>query len=293
MKKALIACCVALTANVFAAEVVLEKKGITLTDAEMLAAASDLSEYELDDMRSNQAMLRTFIEKQFDNKVMAAAIAEELKDDPNYAVLREMTLAKFANGYYVKKKALEKINAVKDFKTLAKQTYHSEIKKYQGPQTANYYHILFIKQDDADNQAKADSVLADIKAGKMTLAEAAKQYRSAIAGVDDEGVLKNVQDKQLMEPIQKAIFGMRPGDVSEVIETGAGYHIIGLKDLNEIEVKPYDAEIEKQIIADIKNKMYRSVNTEIRGQYRGPEGLTVNEDLLKSVTDNILAPKKP
>lgn len=293
MKKQFLAALLVAATQAFAAEVVLEKNGITLTDEEMLAAASDLSEYELADMRNNHAMLQTFIERQFDNKVMAAAITEELKNDKNYPILREMTLAQFINGYYVKQKALEKIAAVKDFKTLAKQTYHSEIKKYQSPQTANYYHILFTKQDDVDNKAKADKVLADIKTDKTTLAAAAKTYRSSIAGTDAEGVLNKVQDTQLMEPIQKAIFGMQPGDVSEVIETSAGYHIIGLKDINEVETKPYDSEIEKQIIADIKNSMYRSVNAEIRGKYRGPEGLTVNDELLKSVSDKILAPPKP
>ncbi|PID65324.1 MAG: hypothetical protein CR977_01275 [Gammaproteobacteria bacterium] len=275
MKKMILAACIAAVTQVLAAEVVLQKN------------------YELEDMRKNHAMLRSFIEQQFDNKVMAAAIADELKNDKNYPIIRAMNMAKFDNSYYIKQKTLEKINAVKDFKTLAKQTYHSEIKKYQYPQTNDYYHILFIKQDNVDNKAKAESVLADIKAGRTTLADAAKQYHSAIAGTNDEGVLEKVQETQLMEPIQKAIFGMRVGDVSKVIETNAGYHIIGLKKVNDIETKPYDAELEQQIIAGLKTKMYRTVNKEIRDQYRGSEGLTVNDDLLKSVSDKILAPKTP
>lgn len=293
MKKTVLACCVFIATQALSAEVVLEKNGVTLTDAEVLAAASDLSEGELQAMRNNQAMLKNFIEQQFDNKVMQVAIAEELNSDANYPVLRDMTLAKFTNEYYVKKKTLEKIAAVKDFKTLAKQTYHSNIKSYQGPQTADYYHILFIKQDNVDNKEKADALLADIKSGKITLAEAAKSHHSSVDGTDENGVLVKVQDTQLMEPIQKAIFGMQPGGVSEVVETGAGYHIIGLKQLNEIETRLYDVEVEQQIIAETKNKMYRATNAEIRDKYRGPEGLTINNELLKSVSEKILFPQKP
>lgn len=292
MKKILFSGLFIVASCAISAEKVLEKNGVVLTDEEMLAAASDLSEYELEDMRKNNAMLRTFIEQQFDNKVMNAAITAELKNDTNYEVLRQMNEAKFANYYYIKQKALKKINAVKDFKTLAKQTYYSTIKNYQSPQTYDYYHILFVNQDGVDNQAKAEALLADIKADKITLADAAKKYHSAIAGTDAEGVLKKVQPKQLMEAIQKAVLAMRVGDISEIIETDAGYHIIGLKQVNDIETKPYDADIEQQIIADLKTKMYRTVNKEIRDQYRGPEGLTVNDDLLKSITERILKPKK-
>lgn len=293
MKTALFTALLLSAGQAWAAEVVLEKNGVTLTDEEMLAAASDLSEHELDGMRQNNAMLRNFIEQQFDNKVMAAAIAEELQKDKNYPILRDMVLAKFSNQHYVKQKALEKINAVKDFKTLAKQSYHSNIKNYQSPQTYDYYHILLIKQDDEDNKAKADALLADIKAGKTTLAEAAKAHHSTVAGTDEEGVLKNVQPEKLMDAIQKAVLTMNVGDVSQVIETSAGYHIIGLKQVNEVETMPYDEKVEKKIIIDLKNKMYRTVNKEIRDQYRGPEGLTVNEALLDKVSKDILAPKKP
>lgn len=280
--------------SAWAAEVVLEKNGVSLTDEELLAVASDLSEYELEEMRKNGAILRTLIEQRFDNKVMATAIAEELEKDKNYPILRDMMLAKFANQHYIKQKALEKINTVTDFKKLAKQNYHSNIKDYQGPQTYDYYHILFLKEEKGeDSKAKAEAVLADIEAGKTTLAEAAKVHRSVISGGDKEGVLKNIQPEQLMEAIQKAVSTMSVGDVSKVIETSAGYHIIGLKQINEVKTQPYNEKVERSIIANLKTKIYRSLNKEIRDQYRGPEGLTVNEELLEKVTNEILTPKKP
>lgn len=292
MKKVFLTCALLVAGQAFATEVVLEKNGVTLTDDEMLIAAGDLSDNEMDAMRETNEMLRTFIEQQFDNKVMLAGISEQLKADKDYAVLSDMAAAKFANKYYVRKEALKKIDAVKDFKTLAKQTYQSELDKYKGPETFDFYHVLFIKQDGTDSKAKADALLADINAGKTTLAEAAKKYHTPVAGVGEDGILKNVVPDRMMKPIQEVALGMKVGDVSKVIETDIGYHIIGLKQKNEAKTMPYDDKLEEKIIANLKTKMYRSTNKEIRDQYRGPEGLTVNEDLLKSVTEQILKPKK-
>lgn len=270
------------------AEVVMEKNGVSLTDEEITLAASDLSEFEMADMQKNPAMLISFIEQLFDNKVMAKSIEKTLVKDKRFEVIRDGMMDKFINGYYIKQKALEKINAVKDYKTLAKQTYQTNLKDYQTPETKDFYHVLFIKQADEDNKAKAEQVAQEIKDKKLTIAEAAKKYHSSVAGTNADGVLEKVQIKQLMQAIQKAVLAMPVGAVSDVIETDAGYHIISLKQVNPPETKPYDDKIEAEIIGDIKTKMYRGVNKDIRDQYRGQKDLTVNEELLKSVTDKLL-----
>lgn len=290
LKKLSLAIFSTLTFSAFSADVVMEKNGVSLTNEEIKLAASDLSEYELADMRSNPAMLTSFIEQVFDNRVLAKGLSDKLVKDKRFEVIQAGMQDKFINSYYIKQKALEKINAVKDYKTLAKQTYQANIKDYQSPETFDFYHVLLIKQDNVDNKAKAEEISKAIKDKKLTIAEAAKQYHSSISGTDKEGVLKKVQVKQLMEPIQKAVMDMPVGAVSDVIETSAGYHIISLKQINQPETTPYDEQIEKKIIADIKTKMYRAVNKEIRDEYRGTKDLVVNEEALKAVIDQLLQP---
>lgn len=292
MKKTVLSLLFMMSYSATAAEVVLEKNGVQLTDEEITIAANDLSERELSDMRSNPAMLRTFIERIFDGKVMAKSIREKLADDKNHKILRQMMLDRFDNQYYVKRQVLEKIDAVKDFKTLAKQTYQSRIKDYQLPQTADYYHILFVKQDGVDNKTVAEGVLEAIKANETTLAEASKKYHSKLAGTNEEGVLEKVDSEKLMKEIKQAIATLKVGEMTEVVETDAGYHIIGLKQVNPVETTPYDAQIETALTNELKNNMYRATDSEIRKSYQGPEGLVVNEALLQSTTDKILKAKK-
>ncbi len=294
MKKTLLLTTLLLAApTLWASEVVLEKNGVTLTDEEILTMTGDLSDKELVAMHQKPELLTSLIEQLFDNKVMAAALADELKQDPKFHIMKKINMDKFANSYYVRKKAMEKIKAVKDYKTLAKQTYQTDIEKYQSKPTADYYHIFWVKTNNAvDNRPNANQVFAKIKAGKITLAEAAKKYHNTVSGGNENGVLEKISDTSLMKPIRQAVADMKAGDMSEVIETDMGYHIIGLIKKNPIEVRPYDNELEKEIVTDIKTEIYSTTNAEIRKQYKGPEGLTVNEKLLQKINNQVLGGKQ-
>lgn len=278
----------ALSFSTVASQVVMERDGVTLTEEEITKISSDLSEYELADMKDNPAMFVSFVEQVFDNKVMAIALKDELAKDKRFDVISRTAMNQFSNEYYVKQQALEKINAVKDYKTLAKQTYQADSASYQLPETKDFYHILLVKQNDVDNQAKAQDIYQAITDQQTTLAEAAEKYYTAIAGTNEQGVLEKIQVRQLMQPLQQAVMSMAVGEVSPVIETTAGYHIIGLKQIHAPKTRPYDAKIEKKIIKEIKEKIYRTTNQEIRDRYRGSEGLVVDEAVLESVTKKVL-----
>lgn len=292
MKKTLlVATLLAASTMLWADEVVMEKNGVTLTDKEILTMTDDLSVQELVAIHQKPDMLRVLIEQLFDNKVMAADLADELKGDAKFQTIKKFGMEKFANRYYIRKKALEKINAIEDFRTLAEQTYQADIKKYSKDPTADYYHILFIKSNNVDSKEQAQQVMAKIKDGSLTLAEAAKQNWNAVSGGNEDGILLKINYKSLMEPIQKAVIGMKEGDVSDVVETEIGYHIISLIKNNDAETVPY-SKVEEKIVKDIKTEIYQTVATEIRGKYTGPEGLTVNDALLNEIKEKVIGNKE-
>lgn len=292
MKKRLLTLCSVLFFSLSATEVVFEQQGVTLTDEDIKLAASELSDFELADMRQNNDIFKQFITQLFIDKVMAAKVEKQLVKDKHFETVRQSVMDKFINKYYTKQKILEKVNAVKDYKTLAKQTYQANPTDYQKPQTQDYYHLLFVKQADEDNKAKAENVLKAIKSEEISIAEAAKKYHSSVAGTDENGILSKVSVKRLMKPIKEVVSVMSVGDISDVVETKAGYHIIALKKINPPELLPYDSELEKKIIAEIKEKMGRSVSADIRSEYQNDTSRTVNETLLKSITEKVLKTDK-
>lgn|GEM_PF-6043771 len=297
MKEILIAIIITVSFHAFSDDdtlppgIVLAKNGVTLSEQEINAVIAQLSEKELTEIKHTPKLLQSIIEHLFDNKVMAAAVKDKIHQDSDYNTLQRLALNKFNNNHYIQQQAKQKIAAVKDFKTLAKQTYNSNIKQYQQPQTYDYYHIFIIKQGDNEKQAKtkAENMVKAIKAGKITIANIAKQYHSVIAGTDKNGIMKNMRVDNLLPALQQEAADLQVGQITGVIETAFGYHILGLKHINKAQTIPYSDKLEKKIIAELKNDIYRRTITEIRSQFSGPKDLKVNEHLLKSINQKVFS----
>jgi peptidyl-prolyl cis-trans isomerase C len=102
------------------------------------------------------------------------------------------------------------------------------------PEKIRARHILIQVKPQASNAEKeiASSLLADIKqeidsgASFETLAREKSQDSSAAAGGD----LGYFERGQMVKPFEKAAFSLAPGEVSEIIETRFGFHLIQLVD---------------------------------------------------------------
>ncbi len=96
-------------------------------------------------------------------------------------------------------------------------------------------HILIRAPADAaqktEARAKADAALAQARAGK-NFADAAKQY-SEDTGAAQGGDLGWISRGQLIPALDQAVFALKRGDVSAVLESPLGYHIFKVEDVKE------------------------------------------------------------
>jgi hypothetical protein len=78
------------------------------------------------------------------------------------------------------------------------------------------------------NEAKkrAEEALGKIKKDKMPFEEAAKKYSDDPGSKNIGGAIGNFEKNAMPEAFSKATFGMQVGDVSDVVETPRGFHII-------------------------------------------------------------------
>lgn len=82
---------------------------------------------------------------------------------------------------------------------------------------------------NADVKTRAEDVLAQVKKGDKTFEELAKQYsEDSTASVG--GDLGFVQKGQMVQPFEEAAFALKVGEVSDLVKTEFGYHIIKLKE---------------------------------------------------------------
>jgi peptidyl-prolyl cis-trans isomerase C len=111
--------------------------------------------------------------------------------------------------------------------------YNSNSELMGAPIEVHARHILISPESTslADHQAakaEADSILAEIREGAdfIELATKRSEGPSAVKGGD----LGYFGPGDMVPPFEKAAFAMQPGEVSEVVQTQFGYHVIRLED---------------------------------------------------------------
>ncbi len=136
--------------------------------------------------------------------------------------------------------------------------------------------------DTAYAKAKIDTVMQKLKAG-ADFAEMAKEYS------DDPGSAKNGGDlgffgrRMMVKEFDEAAFNLKPGEISDVVKTNFGYHIIKLTDQ-----KPYPSfeedreELEKIFKQTRYQAEYDSLIDKLKDQY----GFNLNEQVLAEVLKN-------
>ncbi len=114
--------------------------------------------------------------------------------------------------------------------------------KFENPEQAHARHILVAVDEKADEKArlaakaKADDLLAQLKGGANfeELAKKSSDCPSAPQGGD----LGFFGHGQMVPEFDKAAFDLKPGELSSVVTTKFGYHIIKLEEKKEAGMVP-------------------------------------------------------
>ena len=114
-------------------------------------------------------------------------------------------------------------------------------------------HILIlVKKDAIDAEKKAaltkiNSILAELKQNPALFEAKAKSDSQCPSGAQG-GSLGAFEKGQMVPEFEKAVLALKPGEISGVVETQHGYHIIRRDELKKGSVRPF-AEVESQLIA--------------------------------------------
>jgi len=156
-------------------------------------------------------------------------------------------------------KVAVKPEAVSDF-------YQKNQDKFQqGPRVRASHILIGIPQnaDPATKQqakAKAEALLKDLKAGQ-DFAATAKANSQDPGSAPNGGDLGYFEKGQMVPPFEQAAFALKPGDMSEVVESQFGYHIIKVADKQDSRVVPLEEA--KQQIEQYLTQQNRHAQTEL------------------------------
>lgn len=156
-------------------------------------------------------------------------------------------------------------------KGLTIQTYLDEVLKsqtkvsedelqqvYQEDKTASVRHILLMTQGKSDSakqeiHKKMESILAEARAG-ADFAELAKKYTEDPGSKQNGGLYENFGRGRMVKPFEDAAFSVPVGEISDIVETQFGYHILKVVDRQK-ETRPFD-EIREQLEKQLKQKKF-------------------------------------
>lgn len=115
-----------------------------------------------------------------------------------------------------------------------KQDYEENAAKYQGNEQRQASHILigFNSTANAAEKAaakeKAESVLAQVKANPKSFEKLAIEFSQDTGSAGKGGDLGSFGRGAMVKPFEDAAFSMKVGDISGLVESEFGYHIIKL-----------------------------------------------------------------
>jgi peptidyl-prolyl cis-trans isomerase C len=184
-------------------------------------------------------------------------------------VMRAMT--------YEKLLALQRPGDVNVTEADARKYYEENPKEFEAPEEVRASHILIStkitdpnrdpNQVKAQAKQKAEDLLKKVKDGGdfATLAKENSDCPSAPKG-GDLGLFRR---GQMVKPFEDAAFALKPGEVSDVVETQFGYHIIKVtehQDPNQIPFETAKAGIVNQLTGARKGEVLQKYVQSLRAR---------------------------
>lgn len=139
-----------------------------------------------------------------------------------------------------------------------REYYEQRQQQYATEEERRVSHIL-IEFDTENAKEKAEEALAELEQG-ADFAEVAQTYSDDTFSAEQGGDLDWVEAGMMDEDFDAAVFELENiGDLSEIVETSFGYHIIKLTDLREGTVTPFsevEDEVRQQLLAEKAEDRY-------------------------------------
>ena len=227
----------------------------------------------------------------------AGTTEEDIREQFTANLLREKLFGKVASEVAIDDAEVRKF-------------YDDNVRRYTEPEQIKASHILIRKKPGAKDKqiaeakAKAKDVLRQVKAGKKTFAELAKTNSEDVTKARG-GELGWFAKGRMVKPFEEAAWKLKNGQVSNVVETSFGFHVIKREDFKASRTKPFkeveplirrslSARKRNQAIQDAMKKWRADASIEI---FEKGDPEIIKQDLARPANKNAktdgTAPAKP
>lgn len=120
-------------------------------------------------------------------------------------------------------------------------------------------HILFTAgdggtaKDKAGARKKAEEILAQLRTNPKDFERLAREYSKDPGSAANGGDLGQFGRNMMVKPFEDAAFKLKPGEISDIVESDFGFHIIKLTEVVPAQTKPF-AQVRGDIEADLRRQ---------------------------------------
>jgi peptidyl-prolyl cis-trans isomerase D len=125
--------------------------------------------------------------------------------------------------------------------------YTENASRYTAAEERRARHILIKAEKDAapdikqKAKARAEALLAEVRKNPAAFADLAQKNSDDPGSATQGGDLDFFGRGAMVKPFEDAAFAMKPGEISNVVESDFGYHVIKLEAVRGGEKKPFEA----------------------------------------------------
>lgn len=255
-------------------QVLAEVNGSTITTGDFSNELKNLPEYlksMAETPQGRKEMLDTMVIREL---ILQQAAKDGLDKSPEVAQKLEDLKKRLVVEVFLKKRVETDAKVSDDD---LKKFYDQNKDKFKTGEQFRASHIL------VKTEKEAKDIAAQIKAGG-NFEELAKKY-SVDASASRGGDLGWFGKGSMVPAFEKAATALKEGQVSDVVKSDFGYHIIKLTGKRPAGIRPFE-EVKDQIKAAIMPSKQQEVFQKIKEELKKSAKINIKEDVLNSMGGN-------
>ncbi len=243
----------------------------TITTGDFDRELKNLPEYlkaMADTPQGRKEMLDTMIIREL---ILQQAAKDGLDKSPEIAEkLQDLKKRLIVESFLKKKVETEAKVSDEDLKKF----YEQNKDKFKSGEQIRASHIL------VKTEKEAQDILAKLKAGAK-FDELAKKY-SVDSSAAKGGDLGWFGKGSMVPAFEKAALALKEGQISGIVKSDFGYHIIKLTGKRPAGIRPFE-EVKEQIKGAIMPSKQQEIFQKIKDELKKTAKITINEDVLNSI----------
>lgn len=226
---------------------------------------------------SNPQRTRNVVQQILIRRTLAdQAAAAGLATDP--VVIRQIELARERVLSDVRLRRVDEATrpTAQAIEAYARSTYNADPNRFRAQERVRARHIL-IRNTEPDAKAKAEQLLAQLKAG-ADFVQLATTHSQDPGSAPRGGDLGFFERGRMVPQFEQAAFALeRPGQITDLVETQFGFHILRLEERKPAGVLAFE-EVRDALIAEGEQRLSTRARQELTDQIL--RSMTVNEQAL-------------